>query len=112
MELTRAQAIKALVDAGADPRIITQIFPLHFREPTILEQMKGATQASQQAILQQGQEDDGQQSGPEGQQTQPGQAGPQQNALMPSPPPAVPGQEPQIGQPGGLPLGPGVGPGQ
>jgi hypothetical protein len=105
VENKRATTIKTMVESGADPRIITQLFPIRYREPTTLDRLQSATASSQNTLLQGETEDNGQMSGPEGAMP----SGGQQNALMgPQQPPALPGQEAEIGAPGGLPLGPGV----
>lgn len=100
VENERADTIKKLVEAGAPPHVIQTAFPIHYREPTFLERLQmassGEGQPAPDAM-------DGAQPGPEGPPVPP-------NALMQQqmPDPFNAG-EPQINEPGGLPLGAGVG---
>jgi hypothetical protein len=82
-----------------------RIFPVSYREPTFLDQIQAAaTEIDAQMGQPQG-EDNPLMAGPDGSP----EAAP--NALMGQQGPmALPGQEPQLNQLGGLPLGPGVGP--
>lgn len=104
IENKRADTISKLVTAGAPP-IVMKAFPLSYGQPSTLDRLQGATEQSQNALMQAENEGAGM-AGPEGQRPQ--------NALMggmgQSDQPALPGQEPSIDQAGGLPLGPGVGP--
>lgn len=108
VENTRAQTMKVLGEAGmvgVPPALMPRIFPVSYREPTFLDQIQAAaTEIDAQMGQPQG-EDNPLMAGPDGSP----EAAP--NALMGQQGPmALPGQEPQLNQLGGLPLGPGVGP--
>ncbi len=99
VENKRADTIKKLVEAGAPPHIIQTAFPIHYREPTFLDKLQMASMSADQAAQN---PMAGPQPGPEGEQVPP-------NALIEPPmPDPFAGGEPQINQPGGLPLGAGV----
>ncbi len=107
-ENTRATALKTMAEVGIAPPMLSGVFPIHYREPSMLDTIK---MAGRQQAQMQSQAPEGGPQGPGG--PMPGPEGAQQpNALL-APPQAgqmaPPGQEPQLGQPGGLPLGPGVG---
>jgi hypothetical protein len=106
VENKRATTMKVLGEAGMNgvpPQLMPAIFPISYREPTMLERMQAAAQGINQMMAQQGGEE-GPMPGPEG--SMPSMSG---FAQQPPPNPML-GGEPQINQPGGLPLGPGVGP--
>jgi hypothetical protein len=105
VENKRATTMKVLGEAGMNgvpPQLMPAIFPISYREPTMLERMQAAAQGINQMMAQQGGEG-GPMPGPEG--SMPSMSG---FAQQPPPNPML-GGEPQINQPGGLPLGPGVG---
>lgn len=107
VESTRAGVIKTLVESGAPRQVISSAFPIHYREPTFLDRIQAAARGIA-AQEQQGPPQNAMMAGagPEGQMPPGGQP----NALA-APPrvtdPMMEG-EPQLNQPGGLPLGPGV----
>lgn len=101
VENKRANTMKVLGEAGMNgvpPQLMPAIFPVTYREPTMLERMQMAAQGINEMMPQQGPD-----SGPEG--SMPPMPG---VAQQPMPNPMM-GGEPQLSQPGGLPLGPGVG---
>jgi hypothetical protein len=96
VENKRAATIKTMVEAGATPDVIRAVFPLQYSDPTTLQAIYMAGSPQRQNAMMPD-------AGPEGQRDQPGGA-----IGLPSPPPAMIGEDTQIDQPGGLPLGPGV----
>ncbi len=105
VENKRASTMKVLGEAGMNgvpPQLMPQIFPVTYREPTMLERMQMAAQGINEMMAQGGMEG-GPMPGPEGQG-----AAPMEGFGRPQMPNPMLAQEPQINQPGGLPLGPGV----
>lgn len=102
----RAETMAALAPIGANTATMAMEFPVHYREPSFIDQNRMANAASAQMNqMQQGQGEGGQGQGPspsaQPQNTQEfGQPMPQ-NPMMSQEPP-------RPGQPGALPLGPGV----
>ncbi len=92
-----AETVKKMVEMGLSPQIISQIFPMHYREPTYLEHINQANALAPPAAPPQGQ-----QQPPNG---VPGaaQGRPQQQPAIPQPNRMGP-SEPRMGQQGGLPL--------
>lgn len=83
-------------------QLMQELFPMHYREPTFVEMQMhagapggGPQQPQPNAMM------GGEQPGPEGGPIDDAQGGPMPNPMI--------AQEPQLGGPGGLPLGPGVG---
>jgi hypothetical protein len=107
-EKSRAEAYSKIVEVtastGIPPQAMNGIFPIHYREPTFMERLMLAAQKEGELQDQQPPQNAMMpQAGPEGVSGDPGSpmalGGPQQ---------AMPGEEPQLDQAGGLPMGPGV----
>jgi hypothetical protein len=97
----RATTLKTLAEAGIPPQVLSQLFPIHYREPTVADTVKAAPspgEMSQQPVPQNAMMA-GADSGPEGMPMDEG---------MPQMPNPMMAGEPQLNQPGGLPLGPGI----
>jgi hypothetical protein len=105
VELNRANALASMAKAGVDPRMVSPYYPIRYREPTHLEQVDHALVSSQEAQQQQQNQQHTQQApvtaGPEA-----GQNGNSAALSQPQIPDPTQQQEPQIGQTGGLPMGP------
>jgi hypothetical protein len=109
---SRADTMAVLAPIGANTQTMAGEFPVHYREPSFIDQNRMSNAASAQ-MQQQPQGQPGSQgpgapqnsgsAGQAGASPPPGQGNPQmQNPMMAQEPP-------QPGQPGALPLGPGVG---
>lgn len=107
-EKDRADAFSKLAETtlntGIPPTAMNGMFPIHYREPTFIERLMLAAQTEgelqeqkppQNAMMDQ--------AGPEGRPQPPGSPMASQGS------PALPGEEPQLDQTGGLPMGEGVG---
>jgi hypothetical protein len=110
-DAVRATTQKTWVEAGSNAMMQGQAFPIHYREPGFADNlmMSGSQQEAMQPPAQPNNPMSAGPDGPSGSQgmIQGPEGGLGANPLMPDPREA---QEPQLNQPGGLPLGPGVGP--
>jgi hypothetical protein len=109
-EKDRADAFSKMAEVtsntGLAPDVISGLFPLHYREPTFIDRLLMA--ASQEADMDQMRQNEPKnpmmpQPGPDGSPRTNGAPGLSQGA-----PQALPGEEPQLNEPGGLPIGEGV----
>lgn len=94
-----AKAAETTFNTGIPPQAMSGMFPLHYREPTFVERLMLA--ANTEADLEQQEQPQNQmmpQAGPEGRPNAPGSPMASQGA------PALPGAEPQLNEPGGLPV--------
>lgn len=101
-----AETVKKMAEVGIPPQLIQQIFPMHYREPTYVDQLHEAN------ALQGGQGQPppgagGPPQGPPGPPNQPQQGGPAPQSMM-TPAQGMFGgmDDPRLGGPGGLPLPP------
>ena len=102
---SRADTMAVLAPIGANTATMAMEFPVHYREPSFIDQNRLAN-AAQAQMQQQSAAQQGQPSGP----SAPGTAVPGPEMGNPQPQnPLMMQEPPQPGQPGSLPLGPGVG---
>jgi hypothetical protein len=103
-EKTRAEALKLLAEIGRPPNVLSGVFPIHYREPSTVDRLLLTAGAEADAMQQEPPQNPMMQSGPDGAQGQPNGS-----PMASQGQPALPGAEPQLDEPGGLPMGPGVG---
>jgi hypothetical protein len=103
VEDTRAKTLKTMVETMLPPQTVSGLFPLHYREPTYVDRLALQDGLEGQAGAQEQPQNPMMGGGPEG-----GEQAPNALSGMSLGQPALPGQEPEIDEPGGLPLGPGV----
>jgi len=102
-ENKRADTLGKLVESGVDPQTMSGFFPIHYREPTFIDRLLMSAESDGQEPPQEPENPMMSQAGPEGASQVNGS--PMASQGMP----ALPGQEPQLGEDGGLPIGAGVG---
>lgn len=113
-ESTRATTLKTLAESMMPPAAISALFPIHYREPSMLDQAMGMTGQQQNQMLEPPQEAMAGDNPMLGMADDPMQAVADHdyqadaemlggNPQMPDPRMAM---EPQLNQPGGLPVGP------
>jgi hypothetical protein len=105
-DAVRATTLKTWVESGVQPKVQSMVFPMQYREPGVMDNLLmsgagGQPQPPSNPML----------AGPDGPSGSPEMTeGPEAALGNPLMPDQREGAEPQLGAPGGLPLGPGVGP--